>query len=190
VAPAPLGAGGRAIVIVASNHYPNYLGLRWFLEKVLPLAPGVDIEIYGNIYEGVRSRDAALYEAHQRLFKGRAPDIGTVYANAGCVLLPTTDGYGLSIKAVEALSSGAPLITTPAAFRGMSVDPRTLANVAVAERAEDFAAALRDIHARLQAGGAESSRATTDSRRYYDEAFSNDAYARALAKITVPMVCG
>jgi len=190
VAPAPLGAGGRAIVIVASNHYPNYLGLRWFLEKVLPLAPGVDIEIYGNIDEGVRSRDAALYEAHQRLFKGRAPDIGTVYANAGCVLLPTTDGYGLSIKAVEALSSGAPLITTPAAFRGMSVDPRTLANVAVAERAEDFAAALRDIHARLQAGGAESSRATTDSRRYYDEAFSNDAYARALAKITVPMVCG
>jgi hypothetical protein len=60
----------------------------------------------------------------------------------------------------------------------------------VAERAEDFAAALRDIHARLQAGGAESSRATTDSRRYYDEAFSNDAYARALAKIAVPMVCG
>ncbi|MGA8170944.1 MAG: glycosyltransferase, partial [Methylocystis sp.] len=144
VAPVPLGGDGRNIVIVASDNYANFVSLRWFLNEVLPLVGDVAVSIYGNIDAGAKSRDKALYESHRALFKGRVADLGAVYADAACILLPTIEGHGLSIKAVEALSSGAPLIATPAAFRGMGIDPTKLSNVTLREDAAGFAAALRE----------------------------------------------
>ncbi len=188
VAPVRPGAGGREMVIVASDNFGNYVSLRWFLEEVLPLAKGAPVAIYGNIDGGVRARDKPLFEAHRALFKGRVADIGAVYADAACVLLPTTEGHGLSIKAVEALSSGAPLIATPRAFRGMGVDPRRLANVTLAEDAASIRrrVARRSGADRGRRGAAR--RARSDTRRLYDDAFSADAYARALGRIAVPLV--
>ncbi|MGD9539519.1 glycosyltransferase [Methylocystis sp.] len=176
---APL-ARGRDVIIVASDNYGNYVSLRWFLEEVVPLARGARVAIYGNIDGGVKRRDAGLYEAHRSLFKGRVDDIGAVYANAGCVLLPTVEGHGLSIKAVEALSCGVPLVATPLAFRGMQVDPATLGNVALAENAQQFAELWRDAQARAEGGHAPSPE-RSDTRRLYEDAFSQEAYARALA---------
>jgi len=67
----------------------------------------VTVAIYGNIDVGVKNRDKALYEEHRDLFKGGRGH-RAVYADAGCILLPTIEGHGLSIKAVEAMSSGRP----------------------------------------------------------------------------------
>lgn len=184
VASVAIGAGGREIVIVASDNYANFVSLRWFLTKVLPLAPDVAVSIYGNIDRGLKSRDKALFEANSSLFKGRVDDIGAIYANAGCVLLPTTDGHGLSIKAVEALSSGAPLIATSLAFRGMGIDARALANVTLAEDAASFAAAMRAS----TTAGRSGPRAQSDTRRLYDAVFSAAAYARALERLTIPLL--
>jgi len=179
VASAPL-ARGRDIIIVASDNYANYMSLRWLLQEVMPFAGGSRVAIYGNIDGGVKRRDAALYESHRALFKGRVDDIGVVYANAGCVLLPTVEGHGLSIKAVEALSCGAPLVATPLAFRGMQVDPARLRNVALAENARQFAALWGEAQARAVSGEpADPER--SDTRRLYEDAFSPEAYARALA---------
>ncbi len=178
VAEVPL-ACGRNIIIVASDNYGNYVSLRWFLEEVVPLAGNARVSIHGNIDGGVKSRDAALYETHRALFKGRVDDIGAVYASAGCVLLPTVEGHGLSIKAVEALSCGAPLVATPLAFRGMQVDPRRLSNVALAESAADFAQAWRAAQVRADRGETPQSE-TSDTRRLYEESFSPQAYARTL----------
>jgi hypothetical protein len=96
------------------------------------------------------------------------------------VLLPTVEGHGLSIKAVEALSCGAPLVATPLAFRGMQVDPAKLSNVALAENARQFAELWRDAQARAEGGHAPSPE-RSDTRRLYEDAFSQEAYARALA---------
>jgi len=175
---APL-ARGRDIIIVASDNYGNYVSLRWFLQDVVPLAGDARVAIYGNIDAGVKRRDAALYDSHRDLFKGRVDDIGEVYANAGCVLLPTVEGHGLSIKAVEALSCGAPLVATPLAFRGMQIDPAKLGNVALAESAQQFAALWRDAQARAERGDT-AEPARSDTRRLYEDAFSPEAYARVL----------
>lgn len=173
-------AGGRDVIIVASDNYGNYESLCWFLREVVPLAGDARVGIYGNIDGGVKRRDPALYEAHRDLFKGRVEDIGAVYANAGCVLLPTIAGHGLSIKAVEALSCGAPLVATPLAFRGMRVDPATLGNVRLAPDAAVFARQWREAQAVAEQGVAPSGE--TDTRRLYDRAFSPAAYARTLAE--------
>lgn len=187
VAPVPAGPGGDKIIIVASDNYANYVSLRWFLRDVLPLAPNVRVEIFGNIDRGVKSRDEALYAANRQCFRGRVDDIGAVYAQAACVLLPTIEGHGLSIKAVEALASGAPLIATPQAFRGMKIDPESLANVTLVRDAAGFAAALREADARRLASSG-SGRADSDTRRLYERMFSFEAYSSALHEAAAPLV--
>lgn len=173
-------AKGRDIIIVASDNYANYKSIRWLLNDVLPRAGGAKVSIYGNIDEGVKRRDPDLYGAHSALFRGRVDNIGLAYSRAGFVLLPTIEGHGLSIKAVEALSCGAPLIATPLAFRGMGVDPSTLSNVQLAQDAETFARLWRAAQARCDRG--DTPGALSDTRRFYEQAFSLDAYARALSE--------
>ena len=188
---APTGPGGGDIVIVASGNFPNTLSVEWFLEHVAPKAPHAQVKIAGNVDGALRTRNPALYEKWKHLFLGRVDDIGAIYANAGLVLLPTTEGHGLSIKAVEALSSGAPLIATPQAFRGMKVDPAQLANVTLCESAEQFAVALEAAAVAgpatnpLAAGAA---RETSDARQFYEANFSHAAYVRKIREIVLPLV--
>lgn len=182
------GQGGADLIIVASANYANFLGVLWFLEKVLPLAPGVGVKIIGNIDGAFRARAPALLKRHAALFKGRVADLDAVYANASAILLPTTEGHGISIKTIEAMSSGAPLIATPHAFRGMNIDPAQLKNVTLAADARSFAAAL--LRADAERGGAQIDQGASDTRRTYQERFSFEAYRSSLVKIAAPLVRG
>jgi glycosyltransferase involved in cell wall biosynthesis len=185
VAPVPTGPGGDDIIMVASANRGNVLSVEWFLSEILPLAGDAPVAIVGNVDAALRRHNSALYERHRGLFRGRVEDVAAVYANAKLVLLPTSEGHGLSIKAVEALSSGLPLIATPQAFRGMQLDPARLANVAVAAAAEAFAAALRAAAGRPPASEAE--RLASDTRAFYQANFSPEAYCKALLDRILPL---
>lgn len=171
--PAPTGPGGPDIVIVSSNNSGNVESLIWFLREVAPKAPGIRVTIAGNVDSGVRARAPGLHAAHRDWFLGRVEDPGAIYANARLVLLPTTAGTGLSIKTVEALSSGLPVIATPQALRGMSDEIRRLRGVTVAETAEAFAQAMI-------AAAAGPAPGTTATRACYEAQFSTAAYQRRL----------
>jgi glycosyltransferase involved in cell wall biosynthesis len=186
VAPVPTGPGGDDIIIVASANRGNVLSVEWFLSEVLPRAGNVSVKIVGNVDGALRKHNAGLFERYRRYFSGRLEDVGAVYANAALVLLPTSEGHGLSIKAVEALSSGLPLIATPQAFRGMQVEPASLGNLALAESAEDFAAALRVAANRPRATEAE--RLASHTRRVYEGHFSLAAYREALSSRVLPLL--
>ncbi|MEI2735818.1 MAG: glycosyltransferase family 4 protein [Rhodoblastus sp.] len=129
---------------------------------------------------------AALHEKYRDWFAGRVEHIGDIYAGARLALLPTTSGTGLSIKSVEAMASGLPLIATTHAFRGMNLDPSALSNVTLADDAEAFAAALRKAAAAPTPTPAE--RAKSASRAAYDAHFSEAAYCARLAAIATPLV--
>ncbi|MEJ0095982.1 MAG: glycosyltransferase [Methylocella sp.] len=181
VAPVATGPGGSDIIIVASANYANYLGIVWFLEEVLPLAPGVEVKIIGNIDGEFRARNPSLLKQHARLFQGRIADLDAAYAKAAAILLPTTQGHGISIKTIEAMSSGAPLIATQHAFRGLGLDPAQLKNVALAADAPSFAAALRRADAVRRLPPVD--RQNADTRRIYEKFFAFDAYRAALAEL-------
>ncbi|MEK4035079.1 glycosyltransferase [Methylocystis sp. IM3] len=176
--PAPTGPGGPDIVIVSSNNTANVESLIWFLREVVPRAPGVKVKIAGSVAEGVRARAGALYAAHRDWFLGRVEDPGAIYARARLALLPTVGGTGLSIKTVEAMSSGLPLIATPQALRGMDAEALSLPGVTVAESAEAFAAAL--IQAAAAPHPSDSTRASSAARAYYESRFSLAAYRTGL----------
>jgi polysaccharide biosynthesis protein PslH len=186
ITPVPAGPGGPDIIIVASANYPNYLGIAWFLTEVLPLAPNVALRIIGNIDQEFRTRAPALFKQHAALFSGRVDDLDAVYANAAAILLPTTTGHGISIKTIEALSSGAPLIATPEAFRGMAIDPATLGNVALVSDAAGFAAALR--RAAETTTWPPLDRKASDTRRLYERLFAFEAYIAALTQSLAPLL--
>ena len=142
------------------------------------------MQIVGNVDAGVRSRAPQEYNAYANWFTGQVEDLSAVYANARLVLLPTISGHGLSIKSVEALSSGLPLIATPQAMRGMDESVMTLPGIEYAETAEAFAQLLR-AGAERPAPDA-STRAASATRAYYDKHFSLEAYQRHLALLIAP----
>jgi glycosyltransferase involved in cell wall biosynthesis len=181
--PAPTGPGGADIVIVSSNNTGNVESLIWFLREVAPKAPGVTVKIAGNVDAGVKARASAEYAAYRDWFLGRVDDPGAIYAGARLVLLPTISGTGLSIKTVEALSSGLPIIATPQALRGMDAEAFSLSNVTVAESAEAFAAALR-----AAAATGDSRPGSSPSREYYERRFSLAAYQDEIERLTAPLL--
>ncbi|MFT4095840.1 MAG: glycosyltransferase family 1 protein, partial [Rhodoblastus sp.] len=79
-----------------------------------------------------------------------------------------------------------PLIATGHAFRGMNLDPASLANVTLADNAESFAAALRSAAAAPAPSPAE--RAASATRAAYEVHFSEAAYCGRLASIAAPLI--
>jgi len=176
----PAGPGGGDPIIVASANSANFLSLVWFLKEVLPLAPGVPVRILGNIDCEIQRGAPGLFKVHAGLFRGRVEveDLHDAYRTAAAVLLPVTAGHGISIKAIEALSCGAPLIATPLAFRGLGIDAATLPNVTVTEDAAGFATALRRVYGDRHVPGA--SRKSAATCRIYQQHFAFDAYRSSL----------
>ncbi len=185
---APTGPGGPDIVLVSSNNSANVESVIWFLREVAPLTEGVAVKIAGSVDAGVRARDGALYERYKSWFLGRVNDPGTVYANARLGLLPTISGHGLSVKTVEAMASGLPLIATSSALRGMGEEAFALKGLRLADAPSDFAAALREAAAAL--GWSEAERKASAVRAYFDAHFSAQAYQRNLLKLIGPMLSG
>jgi len=179
---APMGPGGPDIVIVSSNNAANVESVIWFLREVAPKAPGVAVKIAGNVDAGVRARAPEQYAAYRDWFLGRVEDPGAIYANARMVLLPTISGTGLSIKTVEAMSSGLPIIATRQALRGMDGEAFRLAGLTVVESADDFAQALG---AGAASAGRDSAPAT---RGYYETRFSLAAYQHKLGGLAAPLL--
>ncbi|ATQ69115.1 MULTISPECIES: glycosyltransferase [Methylosinus] len=184
---APLGPGGADIVLVASNNSANVESVIWFLREVLGRAGAPSVKIVGNVDAGVKAREPALYQSARSCFVGRVEDPAAVYAAARLALLPTISGHGLSIKTVEAMASGLPMIATAHAFRGMRADAAGFANVVIADRAEDFAAALRAAASDSRIPSQEE-RAASATRRFYEENFSLSSYARRLAALVPPLL--
>jgi glycosyltransferase involved in cell wall biosynthesis len=184
--PAPTGPGGPDIILVASNNTANVESVIWFLREVAPHARGVPIAIVGNVDAGVRARAPDIYAVYKDCFLGRVEDPGAVYANARLVVLPTISGTGLSIKTVEAMSSGLPLIATSLALRGMDDEALRLEGVTVADTAEAFVEALRTAAAAPAPD--ESARAESATRAYYESHFSLRAYESDLAALTTPLL--
>jgi len=174
----PTGPGGADIVLVASNNSANVESVLWFLREVAPLAPGVEVKIAGSVDAGLRARDAALHEHFRGWFLGRVADPGAVYANAKAALLPTISGHGLSIKTVEALASGLPLVATRHALRGMGAEALALNGLTLADDPASFAAAMRAAAAAPIPTQAQ--RRASATRAHYEAQFSTAAYQRNL----------
>jgi glycosyltransferase involved in cell wall biosynthesis len=162
---------------VGTRHHANLETVRWLLGEVLPFAgPGAGerLRIVGAIGGLVRAHDPALFGRYRHLFVGEVPSVYDYYGAAKAVLAPATSGTGTSIKLVEALCAGKPVLATSTALRGLPAG-ETTGDIYVRDTAAGFADAMRRL-----AGAPVPAVASAANAALYDRLFSNARYFSAL----------
>ena len=142
IAPAATGTVARRVLFVANFTYePNRNALRFLLDDVLPRVwaelPDTELVVAGT---GLTERPSPD-ERVEAL--GFVDDLGTLYADAGCAVVPLLQGGGTPLKLVEAFAHGLPVIATSRATAGLEVHGGE--HCLIADGAEDFAAALTTV---------------------------------------------
>ena len=128
------------ILFVASDNNINVHGIRFFIDKVLPIVqrelPEVELALAGSVCGAVADR-------HGIVKLGRVDDLTDAYRSAALVINPVLFNTGVSIKNLEALGFGKPLITATVGTEGLESGEGVA--YLVADTAEDFAARTLDI---------------------------------------------
>ena len=128
------------------GYLPNADGLKWFCDEVLPrlreeARKPFRVKLVGR---GMTSRLAAsLARCPEVEPMGYVADIESVYAQADAAIVPLRAGGGTSIKLVEAMAHGLPVVATPAGARGIGVVSGR--HALVADSANPFAAACAQL---------------------------------------------
>jgi hypothetical protein len=122
---------------------PNLIGLRWFLDEVVPrLPPSLTIAVAGRAPPG-------LPTPPQVRWLGRVADAAAFLCDCAVVALTSRAGTGVQLKTIEALQLGRPAVATGLSLRGFTSWPP---NVVRADSAEDFADSLARHVAAARAG--------------------------------------
>ncbi|RAI45737.1 glycosyltransferase [Rhodoplanes roseus] len=154
---------------VGDTNPGNEASLVWFLSEVAPhLDPSCRIAIAGRIGPRVAEVRPDLFARHRDWFLGQVADVIPVYEQTAVMIIPTRFGTGISIKTIEALAAGHPIVATEAALRGLWGNARP-PSIVCAEDGIGFARAMTEtLRRRTELQGA--------SRALYRAQFSNDAF--------------
>lgn len=113
---------------------PNGRGLAWFVSEVVPRLPAsASVAIAGLGARDLEGKDSRLSVV------GPVADASRFLASARVVAVPGVAGGGVQVKTLDAIASGAAVVTTPTAARGLAELP---SSVTVAANPDEFAAAL------------------------------------------------
>jgi polysaccharide biosynthesis protein PslH len=134
----PTGGGAPAYDIALIGTWSwraNAAGLDWFSTEVVPRLPArLVIEVAGPDSERIRGRHPNV------AVRGIVPDAQRFLSKARVIAVPAVAGGGVQVKTLDAIGSGAPVVATRTAVRGLGDLP---ASVAVADSAAAFAEQLR-----------------------------------------------
>jgi glycosyltransferase involved in cell wall biosynthesis len=181
--------GGAWLIYVGNEHYANLVTVRWLLAEVLPLAgPGVAdrIRIIGAIGGLLKRRDPELFSRHATVFAGEVASIFEFYSRARAVLAPALAGTGTSIKLIEALCAGKPVVTTTLGLRGLPAGELADADIEVHDDAAAFATALT----RFVDGVPSVPAISRANAALYDRLFSNNRFFAALDAVVENRTAG
>lgn len=142
----PFVAAGRQpdLLVFTGNlgYFPNVQAVSWLVREVLPLVqhrrPGVRLQLVGARPD--RSLRALARESPGVEIIADVARMHPYLANAAVAVAPLWTGSGQSLKVLEAMASGAPLVATPTAVRGIAVSHGR--HLLVAAQPQDFAESI------------------------------------------------
>jgi glycosyltransferase involved in cell wall biosynthesis len=105
---------------MASPYSPNLDALKWFIDEIWDRILdkyALTLNIYGNIKNTFE--DSLLSKSKNIVFHGFVEDLEKIYEHSDVMINPVRCGAGLTIKNVETLGYGLPLITTTHGASGM-----------------------------------------------------------------------
>jgi polysaccharide biosynthesis protein PslH len=175
-------------LIVASANEPNYNSLCWFLDNVWnsDLDRRAVLRIAGNVDWMFRAAKDPRLKLYKKNFMGRIADLNEVYHRSKTILAPVSQGHGIAIKTIEALSYGIPFIYTPMALRGFENQPIAKKMNRSCATPLEFRAAIesRLLEITLQKDQAE----TVAETIVFEKLFSFEAYTRKIADLVDPII--
>ena len=116
---------------------PNFVGLTWFLDEVVPLLNSdMIISIAGSMPNAVNCEHPGVN------FVGRVNDAEEFVKNSGVLALVSRSGTGVQLKTIEAFQMGMPCCATLSSVRGIAGIP---ANCAVEDDAKNFSKVLNKM---------------------------------------------
>jgi glycosyltransferase involved in cell wall biosynthesis len=119
------------LLFFGSQFDPNIHGINTFYYNVLPhLDFSIQLVLAGGVCKVFKHRSPLIESV------GFVDDISVLYSSVDAVIIPLFYGSGVSVKAVEALSYGKPIISTPKGIRGLSVKHGK--EVLIANQISDF----------------------------------------------------
>lgn len=115
----------------------NTLGLRWFIEEVVPLLPaGLTIRVAGSVPGDI------VTAAPKIEFPGRVASASDFLNRARVIALVSRGGTGVQLKTIEAFQAGYACVATSSSLRGVGKLP---VNCRHADDAKSFAAELAGL---------------------------------------------
>jgi glycosyltransferase involved in cell wall biosynthesis len=154
---------------VGNNNPGNERSVVWLLTEVVPLlGNSYSIAIVGSIARHLKATNPDFFHRFERHFVGEVPDVIDYYRRALVVVAPARFGTGTSIKMIEALAAGKPIVGTSGAFRGLPQDAASAA-VRMSDDPAGFAAAMVDTHGNAR-------ELSSLSRQLYIDHLSNEKY--------------
>lgn len=130
----------KVVLFVGKLDYrPNRRGLEWFSRKVYPKV--------GELPFKLRWIAAGLPRPESEIppfeFVGYVDDLDLALATADVCIAPVLHGSGTSIKVLDYLGAGCPVVATPHAVRGLPIEPDV--HLFATTEAEEFARCLRVV---------------------------------------------
>jgi glycosyltransferase involved in cell wall biosynthesis len=134
------------LVFVGSMDWmPNIDGVRWFLERILPLIhgkrPATTVAIVGR---KPSSEFVAAAKKDSRIrVTGTLPDIRPWLWGSSVSIVPLRIGGGTRLKIYEAMAARVPVVSTAVGAEGLDIHPPH--DIRIADTPEDFAAQCLEL---------------------------------------------
>ena len=169
----------KSVLFVGSWNHANPPSIEMFVKQVLPfIDESVSIYIAGNICDYLKKYLYWPYLINRKnfFFLDKVEDMTCFYEAASLVILPTTVGTGASVKFVEALAMGVPVVMSPLSLRGLPDELKVKLTACVASNPVDFAEKINKL--------LDQPESALDFRKLYWEYFSNHIWFERMSIVS------
>lgn len=133
------------IYVGAMRYYPNFLAVKWFIEKVFPLILKEINECFFYVVGGGIDEKFKKYEKKYPVkFIGYVENLKEWYEKAKIKVVPLKIGSGTRLKILESMAYGRPVVSTSLGAEGIELEDGE--NVLIADTPEKFAEKVILLH--------------------------------------------
>ncbi len=136
------------LLFVGSLFGPNYDGVVWFIQEVLPKIPEYTLDIVGRNFETKRqelltiANEASEYGVKINII-GTTDNLADWYYKYPAVVMPIRYGDGMKVKTAEAMMFGREIFATDEALEGYDVEG--VKGIYRCNKPEEFAKNIRAV---------------------------------------------
>jgi glycosyltransferase involved in cell wall biosynthesis len=108
----------KELLFIGSMFPPNYMGIKWFVENVMPELEDYNLSIVGKDFE-LKKDELERKNVH---VIGTVEKLDKYYYTENIMVMPIFYGDGIKIKTAEAMMYGKTIIASDEALEGYEVD--------------------------------------------------------------------